>query len=134
MSGLNNIQNISSLSAALDAQKQILYLVHKDSVNEIQLNNNNINNYTHNITINSVSSYSSTRSVILNGSLFIVGGYGNNSILKWNPQSKTFTKFSDMYNKININSFAMICNKKHNSVLLFGGIDWDSQMCVDYIL
>eukprot|EP01084_Bolivina_argentea_P313310 542563_1 len=47
ISGLNNMQNISPCSATLDVKKQILYLIHKDSVSEIQLNNSNINNYTH---------------------------------------------------------------------------------------
>eukprot|EP01084_Bolivina_argentea_P086279 155945_1 len=51
--GLNNIQNIAQCSAALDVKKQILFLFHGDSVSEIQLNNNNINNinnYTHSTT------------------------------------------------------------------------------------
>eukprot|EP01084_Bolivina_argentea_P313311 542568_1 len=84
ISGLNNMQNISPCSATLDVKKQILYLIHKDSVSEIQLNNSNINNYTHNTTINGVLR---AKGVILNDSLFIVGG-GNNSILKWNLETK----------------------------------------------
>eukprot|EP01084_Bolivina_argentea_P086278 155944_1 len=53
ISGLNNIRNVSYFSAALDVKKQILYLIHSDSVRQIQLNNNNINNinnYTHSTT------------------------------------------------------------------------------------
>eukprot|EP01084_Bolivina_argentea_P086281 155948_1 len=49
--GLNNIQNISPFSATLDVKKQILYLIHRHSVSEIQLNNSNIHNYTHNTTL-----------------------------------------------------------------------------------
>eukprot|EP01084_Bolivina_argentea_P302732 522589_1 len=71
ISGLNNIQNISSCSATLDVKKQILYLFHSDSVSEIQLNDSNTNNYTHNTTINLVST---TKSIILNDSFFIIGG------------------------------------------------------------
>eukprot|EP01084_Bolivina_argentea_P052326 96121_1 len=51
MPGLDNIQNISLFSATLDVNKQILYLIHRHSVSEIQLNNSNIHNYTHNTTI-----------------------------------------------------------------------------------
>eukprot|EP01084_Bolivina_argentea_P052327 96123_1 len=51
ISGLDNIQNISLFSATLDVNKQILYLIHRHSVSEIQLNNSNIHNYTHNTTI-----------------------------------------------------------------------------------
>eukprot|EP01084_Bolivina_argentea_P300255 517687_1 len=119
ISGLNNMQNISPCSATLDVKKQIVYLFHKHSVREIQLNNSNINNYTHNTAIHA------TKAIVLNDSLFIVGGYGNDSILKWNPQSKTFAKFSDMYNKMRIDDFTMIYNHKNNNLLLFGGYDYD---------
>eukprot|EP01084_Bolivina_argentea_P155015 270176_1 len=96
--GCNDIQNISGFSAALHVKKQILFLFHKDSVRQIQLNNNNINNYTHN---NTIYSPQTAKSIILNDSLFIIGGKSNNSILKWNLETKTLTKFSDMYNKMN---------------------------------
>eukprot|EP01084_Bolivina_argentea_P313309 542560_1 len=69
ISGLNNMQNISPCSATLDVKKQILYLIHKDSVSEIQLNNSNINNYTHDTTINRPST---SKSIMLNDSLFII--------------------------------------------------------------
>eukprot|EP01084_Bolivina_argentea_P123190 218315_1 len=84
--GLNNIQNILLCSATLDVKKQILYLIHKNSVSEIQLNNSNISNHTHNTTINRPQT---TKSIILNDSLFIIGG--NNQLLKWNLETKTLT-------------------------------------------
>eukprot|EP01084_Bolivina_argentea_P180953 312574_1 len=46
--GCNDMQDISSFTAALDVKKQILYLVHNDSVREIQLNDINITNHTQN--------------------------------------------------------------------------------------
>eukprot|EP01084_Bolivina_argentea_P074521 135184_1 len=91
ISGLNNIHNISSFAATLDVKKQILYLIRSDSVSEIQLNDSNINNYTHNTYI---SGASTTKSIILNDSLFIIGGHDNKSIFKWNVENKTLTKFS----------------------------------------
>eukprot|EP01084_Bolivina_argentea_P123189 218314_1 len=84
--GLNNVPNISRCSVTLDVKKQILYLIHTDSVSEIQLNNSNISNHTHNTTINRPQT---TKSIILNDSLFIIGG--NNQLLKWNLETKTLT-------------------------------------------
>eukprot|EP01084_Bolivina_argentea_P314237 544279_1 len=102
-------------SAALDVEKQTLFLCSKNNLIEVQLSDNHISNYSHNTSLPTAS-----KSMIHNDSLFIIDGWNNHSIWKWNSENKTFTEFSDMYNKININSFAMICNKKHNSVLLFG--------------
>eukprot|EP01084_Bolivina_argentea_P160571 279607_1 len=119
---LNNIQKYIPVSCTtLDAKKQILYLVHNDSISEMQLNNSNINHHTHNTTINAVSP--TTKSIILNDSLFLVGGSINNSILKWNLKSKTLTKFSDMYNKMKLSAFGFIYEHKSNCLLLFGGFD-----------
>eukprot|EP01084_Bolivina_argentea_P009082 17009_1 len=77
----------SRLSAALDVTKKLLYLFCPDILTQIQLNNNNITNHTHNIGMYTAS----TKSVIINNSLFIIGGNNNNSILKWNSENKTFT-------------------------------------------
>eukprot|EP01084_Bolivina_argentea_P120454 213516_1 len=88
ISGCNDTQNVSSFSAALDANKQILYLVHEDSLSQIKLNDSHINNHSHNITINAVSH---TKTIILNDSLFIIGGAQNNSIWKWDLETKTLT-------------------------------------------
>eukprot|EP01084_Bolivina_argentea_P086280 155947_1 len=91
ISGLNNIQSIAQFSAlaTLDVNKQILYLIDSDSVSEIQLNDGNINNYTHNTTINVAST--SITGIILNDSLFIIGGRHNKSIFKWDLENKTLT-------------------------------------------
>ncbi len=40
--GCNDIQNISSFSAALDTKKQMLFLSNKTRIAQIQLNNGNI--------------------------------------------------------------------------------------------
>eukprot|EP01084_Bolivina_argentea_P180952 312573_1 len=46
--GSSDIGDIPQFSATLDVKKQILYLVHNDSVREIQLNDINITNHTQN--------------------------------------------------------------------------------------
>eukprot|EP01084_Bolivina_argentea_P022989 42783_1 len=115
--GLNINTRDISLCSTVYVKKQILYLIQKDSVSQIQLNNSNINSYTHDTTIHAAST---TKSIMLNDSLFIIGGVGNNSILKWNSENKTFTKFSDMYNKMRMGGFALIHNHKNNCLLLFG--------------
>eukprot|EP01084_Bolivina_argentea_P043722 80529_1 len=51
INGFNNMENISSFSAALDVTKKILYLFCPHILTQIQLNNNNITNHTHNIEI-----------------------------------------------------------------------------------
>ncbi len=44
INGVNNIINMKDFSAALNVNKQILFLFHYDSITQIQLNNSNINN------------------------------------------------------------------------------------------
>eukprot|EP01084_Bolivina_argentea_P091298 164371_1 len=88
--GCNNIQlqNMSEFkwfSAALDVKKHLLFLSERDYVVQIQLNNGNMNDYTTNIDTNYPSTNST--SIILNDSLFIIGGSENNSILKWDSES-----------------------------------------------
>eukprot|EP01084_Bolivina_argentea_P246908 413122_1 len=97
--GFNNMENISNFSAALDINKQILFLLDKDCVTQIELKSNNISNYNYNFEI---SRPFSLESIIINDSLFIVsvGNYQNNSILKWNSENKKFIKFSDICNKM----------------------------------
>eukprot|EP01084_Bolivina_argentea_P288085 494417_1 len=109
---VNNIQTVSYFSAALDVHKQILFVVCDNQLTQIQLNNNHINNCEHNIAIPWIA-----KSIILNDSLFIIGGYGHKSILKWDSESNAFTKFGDIHNEIV--SFGMINN--NNSLLMFGG-------------
>eukprot|EP01084_Bolivina_argentea_P218971 371474_1 len=131
ISGCNNIKNISYFSAALNVKKQMLFLVQEDQITQIQLNSGNVNNNTFNVETN--YPLSSCKSIIVNNSLFSLGGLYNNSILKWNSDNKTFTQFGVMYNKKTLESFAMIYNDKNNC-LLFGGYDYDKREYVDYIL
>eukprot|EP01084_Bolivina_argentea_P131598 232258_1 len=84
--GFNNIDNImSQFSAALDVKKQILFLSQNDCVTQIQLNDNNIRNDNHN---NTTSNPKYSKSIIVNNSLFIIGGSNYNSILKWDSKKK----------------------------------------------
>eukprot|EP01084_Bolivina_argentea_P009148 17106_1 len=85
----NNTGNIKTFTSALHVKKDILYLLHRNSVTQIQLNNNHINNDNHNEEIHFVSS---SKSIIINDSLFIIGGQLNNSILKWNLENQTLLK------------------------------------------
>ncbi len=120
-------------SAALDVKKHLLYLSNKYYVTQIQLNSGNIIfKNTNNIETNYPSR--SSKSIILNDSLFIIGGYYNKLILKWNSESETVTKFSDMYNKMRIGIFGLINNHKNNCLLLFGGCNGNNDESVDYIL
>eukprot|EP01084_Bolivina_argentea_P308930 534304_1 len=110
---IENMSSSLSFSTAVDVQKQILFLLCCDHITQIQLNSGNIVNHNH----EEIPHAASSRSIILNNSLFIIGGCDNNSILKWNSEKKTFTKFADMYNKINIGFFAMIYNHNNNCLL-----------------
>ncbi len=123
-------QKTYDYTSILNTKTQILFVVSEHYITQIQLNNGNIITYTHNHTTNSISAIS--QSIIVNNSLFIVGGHDNNSILKWNPKNNSFVKFSDTYNKINFGDFTMIEN--NNNLLLFGGVDYTNDKCVDYIL
>eukprot|EP01084_Bolivina_argentea_P313315 542575_1 len=115
----NNTENVTNCFAALDIKKQILYLFIQNSVTQMTLDYNHIRNDSHKKYL------SSSTSIIANDSLFIIGGEYNNSILEWNSECKTFTKYSDMYNEIHLGDFAMTYNHKNNCILLFGGFDWD---------
>eukprot|EP01084_Bolivina_argentea_P246909 413124_1 len=77
-----NVENIQSFSAALDVKKQILFVSSHSCVTQIELNNNNITNHTHNVEMYMASA----KSIIINNSLFIIGGMDNNSIFKWDSQ------------------------------------------------
>eukprot|EP01084_Bolivina_argentea_P277554 473885_1 len=115
---IKNLPHMSDFSAALNVEKQTLFLCSHNDLTEIQLNNNHISNYNHN------SNFLFPRSMELithNNSLFIIGSSSNHSILKWDSEKKAFIQFNDMYNKMNTDSFAMISNNKNNTVLLFGG-------------
>eukprot|EP01084_Bolivina_argentea_P009147 17103_1 len=87
--GFNNRRNIKTFTSALHVKKDILYLLHRNSVTQIQLNNNHISNDNHNKEINRVST---SKIIIINDSLFIIGGQLNNSILKWNLENQTLLK------------------------------------------
>eukprot|EP01084_Bolivina_argentea_P281395 481459_1 len=120
--GFNNMENIPPyFSAALDVKKQILFLSRHGCVTQIQLNNNNISNHNYN---NKRDDYLQSSSIAVNNSLFTIGAI-HHSIFKWDLENKTFTKFSDMYNKMRFGSFSMIYNHKHNCLLFFGGCDYD---------
>eukprot|EP01084_Bolivina_argentea_P008957 16772_1 len=108
--GFNDVKITSVISTALDVHKQILFLLQRQCITQMQLDNNNVINDTHNI----IMKFDNSKSIIVNNSLFALGGEYNNSILKWDSEKKTFTKFSDMYNKMNIGRFGMIYNNKHN--------------------
>eukprot|EP01084_Bolivina_argentea_P125832 222891_1 len=102
---LNNIENITTTSAALDVGKQILFTFSNDFVTQIQLNSNRVSIDNHNIEIDELYD---TVSIIKNDSLFIIGGSNNNSILKWSSESKTFTKYCDMYNETFLSDFGIV--------------------------
>ncbi len=72
--------------------------------------------------------------IVVNNSLFIVGGNHNNVILKWDSESKIFTQFSAMYNQIKIQEFGVIYNPKKHCLVLFGGYDRHIGDVTDYIL
>eukprot|EP01084_Bolivina_argentea_P051259 94292_1 len=120
--GFNNMENLHGFSNALDVKKQTLFLLHRNCLTQMQLNNNNISYDTHNVEMNSPQD---SKSIIVNNSLFIVGGSCNNVILEWNSKSKALTKFSDMYNKMYIRDFEMIYNNLTGCLLLFVGYDQD---------
>eukprot|EP01084_Bolivina_argentea_P230892 389515_1 len=129
---LNDFNDVSSWTcASLDAQKQTIFLLYGNQLTQIALNSNQLCNNNLNTTVHFTST---SKCITVNNSLFVVGGTENNSILKWNSENKTFIKFSDMYNKKNIGLFGIICNNKNNSLLLFGGRDYDDDGWVDYIL
>eukprot|EP01084_Bolivina_argentea_P055447 101656_1 len=132
--GLNNL-NMARFSAALNVKDQILFLSRNNYLTQIQLKNNNINHYNHNIEIPKLIPYPSTsKSIIRKNALFIVGGCDNNLMLKWDSQNKTFTKFVDMYNRMDCGLFGTIYNNKNNKLLLFGGYDFTNRVCMDTIL
>eukprot|EP01084_Bolivina_argentea_P168891 292797_1 len=133
--GIDNIANMTSFSAALDVKKQILFLFRRRYLTQIDINKvdtSDITHHTHNIPTNFASS---SRNIIVNNSLFVFPyDNGTKSIWKWNTESKTFTKFSDMYNKKTFSVFTVIYNHNNNCLLLFGGYDYDNSVTVDYIL
>eukprot|EP01084_Bolivina_argentea_P295208 508176_1 len=113
----------SCFSAALDVKNQILFLFRDNCMTQIQLNNN-INNTKY----NEICSTYSSKCTIINNSLFIVGGYYNKSILKWNSEKQALTKFSYMYNKMKLGYFGMIHNHTNNCLYTFGGYVVDSDI------
>eukprot|EP01084_Bolivina_argentea_P313314 542574_1 len=130
-----NLKNVAEFSgsAALDVNKQILYLLHNEVITQICLKNGNVNNYKHNTYIHCSST---TTIILLEGSLFAVGGTDSSSIWKWDIEKKTLVKFSHMYDKIVLDDFGIVYNQKRNSILLFGGTHWKrgESHRVDYIL
>eukprot|EP01084_Bolivina_argentea_P288086 494418_1 len=125
---VNNIQTVPYCSAALNVHKQILFVVCDNQLTQIQLNNNHINNYDHDAAVQRPLS---AKSIILNDSLFVIGGWSNKSILKWNSESKAFSQFTDMHTKTGM--FGMVNNNNKNNLLIFGGYDCDNRRC-DHIL
>eukprot|EP01084_Bolivina_argentea_P221311 374865_1 len=135
-SGNYHIQN-PWFSTAIDTKTQILYLFGDNYFTQINTNSNHISN----IAIKTASSLGNDivhkyQGFIINNSVFVlssVDAYDNRGILKWNAETNTLTKFSDMYYKTRITNFGIISNNKNNC-LLFGGYDWDNLVYVDYIL
>eukprot|EP01083_Nonionella_stella_P235483 828012_1 len=76
----NDIESAIYENATFDVKKQILSLVCKCHITQIQLNNGNMCNNTHDIETNG------STSIIVNNSLFIIGGVSNKSIFKWNSE------------------------------------------------
>eukprot|EP01084_Bolivina_argentea_P253700 426273_1 len=96
------LKTTSTFSAAMDTNKQILLLSQKNCVTQISLNQSEYTiqipvNYDYN-PVNRITAPECSKSIIINNSLFIVGGSNNSSILKWDLESKILTTFSDMYN------------------------------------
>eukprot|EP01084_Bolivina_argentea_P056545 103463_1 len=80
LDGSNNIGATTVYSATLDVKKQILFLFCNHYLTEIELNNNyRINHYYH----PELNAPATSKNIIINGSLFIIGGCDNNSIFKW---------------------------------------------------
>eukprot|EP01084_Bolivina_argentea_P059026 107743_1 len=94
LDGIKNVSNMSAFSATLDVKKQILFTFRRHHMIQMQLHNTHISTYTHNFII------FDPQSIIVNNSLFIIGGRNNDSILKWDLESKTMAKFSPMYNTL----------------------------------
>eukprot|EP01084_Bolivina_argentea_P210507 358273_1 len=119
LAGLNVLKDFTRFNAAMDVRKQVLYLFHSDYLTQIQTNSHYIDNITYDNAINKPQSVAmnNTTSIIINNSAFVFSC--GSDVLKWNPESQTVTKFCDMYNKILLNQFGIICNK--NNCLLFGG-------------
>eukprot|EP01084_Bolivina_argentea_P294453 506622_1 len=89
INGVNDIEHISVGCASLNTKKQILFLLNCDMLTQIRLNSSNmILNYesTRHSEINITSS---SRVIVINNSLFIIGGSNNDSILEWNLENKT---------------------------------------------
>eukprot|EP01084_Bolivina_argentea_P059148 107967_1 len=130
---LNNY-GVQHFSATFDATKQILYLFHTNSLTEIQISNNHINNVIYNNTTTELfQNLYNVTSIIINSSVFVFSS-GDSAVLNWNSESNTLTKCSWMYNNRKLDDFAIAYNKKDNYVLLFGGFDWNTPGYVDYIL
>eukprot|EP01084_Bolivina_argentea_P107831 192767_1 len=127
--GYEDIQ-INSFSSAFNVTKQTLFATSPTHIIQIQLNNGNIIKYNHNLKIKTPCK--SSKTIILNDSLLIIGGYTNDFIWKYDFENKTVNKFCDMYNKINIGEFGMVYTK--NTLLLFGGMMWYDYDFVNHIL
>eukprot|EP01084_Bolivina_argentea_P059025 107739_1 len=97
LDGIKNVSNMSAFSATLDVKKQILFTFTRNHVTQIHLHNTHISTDTDNFVIDDPHG---SKSIIVNNSLFLIGGDTNDSILKWNLGSKTMAKFSPMYNTL----------------------------------
>eukprot|EP01084_Bolivina_argentea_P086276 155942_1 len=122
MNDYNQVLNTSAYSAALNVNKQILFILVSKTLTEIKLDTCEINIHTINDAINQVNS-----TIFFGNNSLFLGDICSKSILKWNPITKTFTKFNDMYNNTNISHFGAIKNSKNDCFLLFGGVFWPNR-------
>eukprot|EP01084_Bolivina_argentea_P016112 30183_1 len=119
MYGFKGKGNIPFRYASLDVKNQILFLLDHDKLTQIQLNNTNTIQNCQTNQYNEICYPHRSEFIAINNSLLIIGGRYNKSILNWNLENKTISKFSDMYNKNKIGKFGMIYNSKQNCLLLF---------------
>eukprot|EP01084_Bolivina_argentea_P249760 418259_1 len=90
MDGVNNTEIISYCCTSFDVKKQILFLLNRDQLTQMQLNNTNIIQHCESNQYNEINLTTSTKIISVNNSLFIIGGFGghNDSIWQWNVENK----------------------------------------------
>eukprot|EP01084_Bolivina_argentea_P008954 16765_1 len=119
--GFSDVQITSHFSAALDVNKQMLFLVNQDSITQIQLNNSETKNYENDDALHIAFDATGGKTIAFNDSLLIIGGEYNASIWQWKLENKRLVKFGDMYKRKDLEGFGLIYNQKNNCLLLFGG-------------
>eukprot|EP01084_Bolivina_argentea_P312253 540585_1 len=107
-------------AACINAKKQIIHSFSKNRLIKIQLNGEKITNeFMENIP----NIDRSSNSIVYNNSLFIIGGFHNNSVLKYDLENGQLSKIAIMYEKvIEMGFFGLINDSNTNCLLLFGGL------------